>query len=94
MIILKNPDTDERVSLDAAADADFGTLGYEGWVLDAVPIEVLREQKQAAVEALLAQKETGTCLTPVGTVKIDEASKLRITGALSLCRLQAGAEAG
>jgi hypothetical protein len=66
--------------------------GYEGWSISAAEdwptLEMLKADAWEQVKAIRTAKETGTCDTPVGFVQIDDASKLKITGALSLCRLQ------
>lgn len=66
--------------------------GYPDWTVvteeEWPTLAMLQDEAWSAVKAIRAAKETGTAQTPVGTVQIDEASKLKITGALSLCRLQ------
>jgi hypothetical protein len=80
-----NKQTDEvhYDSTPEALDPELYTIEF----LDGPPLEPAREQKRSALEALRMQKETGTCQTPIGEVVIDEPSKLKITGALSLCKL-------
>lgn len=56
-------------------------------LLDGEPIEPARALKKSRVEGIRLEKETDTCVTPVGTVKIDRDSKVNINGALSLCKL-------
>jgi hypothetical protein len=70
----------------AGIDADVYTIE----LVDGEPIEPLREEKRAALEALLLAKDTGLCMTPVSPVPVslEERVKAKILGALSLCRLK------
>jgi hypothetical protein len=71
----------EGVDLQTDPDAEL----IEGtWV---VPLEVQQERAWAAVKATREGLETGTAPTPIGRVQIDEPSKAKIMGLLSMARL-------
>jgi hypothetical protein len=59
-------------------------------LLDGEPVEPLREDKRAALDALLEYKDTGLCMTPVSPVPVslEEKVKTKILGALSSCKLK------
>jgi hypothetical protein len=69
-----------------ALDPDVYTIE----LLEGEPVEPQRQERLGALDALLEAKDTGTCLTPVSDVpvKLDEKTKAKILGALSLCRLK------
>ena len=47
----------------------------------------LKQAKRAAVKALRSRKEQATCLTPSGTVQIDDSSKIKINGLATLAQI-------
>lgn len=53
-----------------------------------VSVERKRSALWEQVKAIRSARKNGLAATPVGIVQIDQESKLNITGALSLCRLQ------
>lgn len=93
MITLQHNGLDEIVQIadpDAGVDLQqyLADQGYADWtVLPHPPIAVQRDALKTQVEAIRTAKETSTASTPVGTVTIDEPSKAKILGALSMCRL-------
>lgn len=57
----------------------------EGWEL---PLPVRQSRLWEKVKALRTEKEQGVAPTPVGPVQIDEQSKTKINGILSMARLK------
>lgn len=83
MIRIRHPITGETQNvLSTDAYADWEVIG------EGMPIEALRLAARDKVKAIRHEKETGICSTPLGMVQIDDRSKLKIDGALSLCRLK------
>lgn len=100
MITIKSPDGLEKQCIDGA-DLTFyegwtvvasnapprdGAIIQDGmWV---VPLSLLQDEKWEAVKAIRYAKENGVAPTPLGhDVQIDEESKTKINGVLSMCKL-------
>jgi hypothetical protein len=82
----KQTGEEQFVASLAGVDLDLYTIEE----LDGEPVELVQEEKRAALDALLEAKDTGLCMTPINPVPVslEEKVKSKILGALWMCRLK------